>query len=418
MIANMNRRESVRRQMTAPNFPGKAALLSVLLTVSSGLSAYADARFDKWVHGFWPNAQKAGISVDLYNEAFRGVRPDPDVLRLAEKQPEFVTPVWDYIGKRVSKARIENGQEKLKEWNRWIDRIERSYGVDRHIFVSIWGLESAYGAVLENPKIVRNNIRSLSTLAYGDRRRGKYAKRQLIETLKIVQNGDVALSGMTGSWAGAMGHTQFIPTTYQAYAVDFDGDGRRNIWTSVPDALASTAAYLKASGWESGKTWGYEVKLPKGFDYRLADSKKKRSLAEWNRLGVKRVGGKSFPRPSDAGRLYLPAGARGPAFVMLKNFDVIKRYNNSNAYALAVGHLADRLRGGGDFATSWSKEYRPLSRKQIKQLQSRLNQRGYNAGTVDGKVGPGTRGAIRAFQRSAGLVPDGQPAVDVLKRLN
>ncbi|MEP3276072.1 MAG: lytic murein transglycosylase [Stappiaceae bacterium] len=406
------------RKHCNPSRRGKAAALSLLLTLTTGTAVFADARFDKWVHGFWPQAKQAGISVSLYNDAFRGLKPDPHVLKLAEKQPEFVTPIWDYVEKRVSKTRIENGQEKLKEWNRWIARIERTYGVDRHIFVSIWGLETAYGAVLQNKKIVRNNIRSLSTLAYGDRRRGKYAKRQLIETLKIVQNGEVALSDMTGSWAGAMGHTQFIPTTYQAYAVDIDGDGRRNVWTSVPDALASAAAYLKASGWEAGKTWGYEVKLPRGFNYSHADSKKKRPLSEWAKLGIKRAGGKAFPRPSDMGRLYLPAGARGPAFVMLKNFDVIKRYNNSNAYALAVGHLADRLRGGGTFATNWSKDYRPLSRKQIKQLQSRLNQRGYKAGTVDGKAGPGTRGAIRAFQRSAGLVPDGQPAVDVLQRLN
>lgn len=374
----------------------------------------ADGGFDRWVDRFRMTALAEGISISTYDRAFAGVTPDPTVLEKASRQAEFVTPVWDYLASAVSERRIVNGRAELSNWKRWLDRIEATYHVDRHIVVAIWGMESSYGAVLQNPNIVRSVIRSLATLAYAGGKRKKFGRRQLLAALAILQRGDVAPQRMTGSWAGAMGHTQFIPTTYNAYAVDIDGDGRRNIWTSVPDALASTAAYLKKSGWVTGKTWGYEVALPRGFDFGLGDNKAKRTLAEWRRHGVRRVNGRSFPRPDDEAYLLLPAGAGGPAFLMLKNFRVIKRYNNADAYALAVGHLADRLRGSGPLAADWPRSERPLTRTQIMELQRLLVRQGYATGGIDGKIGSKTRRAIRGFQSRRGMPADGYASTRLL----
>ena len=227
--------------------------------------------------------------------------------------------------------------------------MEEKWGVDRNVLIAIWGLESSYGQILDNPKIVKNVIRSLSTLAFKGGKRAEFWDRELIAALKILQNGDTTPDKMTGSWAGAMGHTQFIPTTYLAHAVDYDGDGRRNIWGSRQDALASAANYLAVSGWERGKGWGYEVKLPANFNFAHADGKSRKTLADWSKLGIQRANGGNYPRPDDSARLFLPGGAKGPAFLLLKNFDVIKRYNNADAYALAIGHLSDRLKGFGSF---------------------------------------------------------------------
>ena len=339
------------------------------------------------------------------------------MLEKARYQPEFVRPLWDYVDSAVSEKRLENGKAKLREYSRLLDALERTYGVDRHILVAIWGMESSYGQVLDNPKIVKSVIQSLATLAYADRRRARFGRQQLIAALKILQRGDISPPGLTGSWAGAMGHTQFIPTTYNAYAVDFDGDGRRNIWTSPADALASAAHYRKKSGWVSGKTWGYEVVLPRRFDYRLADGDTTRTLGQWQKLGIRRAGGRSFPRPADRAELLLPGGANGPAFLLLRNHFVIKRYNNATSYALAIGHLADRLRGGGAFAQAWPRSERPLSKTELRELQSQLARSGYYAGRIDGKIGPMSRAAIRAYQVRAGLAADGYAGALLLNRL-
>lgn len=379
-------------------------------------TAHADA-FDNWVRDFWPTARAAGVSANTYNAAFAGVRPDTSILKSASNQAEFVRPIWSYLDSAISDTRLSNGKQKLIEYRSTLDAIEARYGVDRHIVVAVWGMESSYGAVLDNPKIVKSVIRSLATLAYADRRRKKFGRQQLVAALKILERGDIHPAGMTGSWAGAMGHTQFIPTTYQAYAVDFDGDGRRNIWTSIPDALGSTAAYLNKMGWRSGETWGYEVELPRNFDYELADEKTQRSLADWSRLGVSRTADRNFPRPSDKAVLYMPSGARGPAFLLLKNFRVIKRYNNANAYALAVGHLGDRLRGGGTFAKSWPRDAKPLTRSDKKALQQLLQARGLYNGAIDGKIGARSRAAIRQYQNRIGHIPDGYASTDILGKL-
>jgi membrane-bound lytic murein transglycosylase B len=379
--------------------------------------AQSQAGFQRWVANFWPSAQSAGISRSTYERGFAGVRLDPAVLEKARYQPEFVRPLWDYVDSAVSEKRLENGKAKLRENRRLLDALERTYGVDRHILVAIWGMESSYGEVLDNPKIVKSVIQSLATLAYADRRRARFGRQQLLAALKILQRGDVSPSGLTGSWAGAMGHTQFIPTTYNAYAVDFDGGGRRNIWTSPADALASAAHYLKKSGWVGGKTWGYEVVMPRRFDYRLADGETTRTLAAWQKLGIRRVGGKNFPRPSDRAELLLPGGANGPAFLLLRNHFVIKRYNNATSYALAIGHLADRLRGGGAFAQAWPRSERPLSKTELRELQSQLARAGHYKGSIDGKIGPMSRAAIRAYQVHAGLAADGYAGAMLLNRL-
>ncbi len=396
---------------------GLLALVLFIAGLAVPAQAQSQAGFQRWVADFWPVAQSSGISRSTYERGFRGVKLDPTVLEKARYQPEFVRPLWDYVDRAVSQKRLENGKAKLQEHRRLLDALERSYGVDRHILVAIWGMESAYGEVLNNPKIVKSVVQSLATLAYADRRRARFGRQQLLAALKILQRGDVSAGGLTGSWAGAMGHTQFIPTTYNAYAVDFDGDGRRNIWASPADALASAANYLNKSGWVSGKTWGYEVVMPRRFNYQLADGAQTRTLAQWQKLGIRRAGGRNFPRPGDRAELLLPSGAKGPAFLLLRNHFVIKRYNNATSYALAIGHLADRLRGGGAFAQAWPRSERPLSKAELRELQAQLARTGHYKGRVDGKIGPMSRAAIRAYQARAGLDADGYAGATLLDRL-
>ena len=398
--------------------PAKTGALALAAFALLAQPILADAGYDRWVRDFWPQARAKGVSKSTYRAAFRGMKPDPEILERAESQLEFVTPIWEYLARTVTDKRIETGREMLRTHRRVLDAIEARYGVDREYVVAIWGMESSYGAVLDNPKIVKPVIRSLSTLAYKGGRRARFGRAQLLAALQILENGDVKPRGMLGSWAGAMGHTQFIPTTYAAYAVDFTGDGKRNIWTSIPDALASTANYLKVSGFREGQTWGYEVALPRGFDYALADSrKKKRTLAEWQRLGVQRANGRAFPRLSDEAYVLLPAGSRGPAFLILRNFRAILRYNNADAYAMAVGHLADRLIGGNPFYAPWLENDRTLSRTERKELQKALNRRGLDTGGVDGKIGPRTLAAVRNYQANSGLVADGFASYTLLQRL-
>ncbi len=377
----------------------------------------ADAGFDKWVQSFGATAKTAGISRATYDAAFQGVTLDPEVLEKARTQPEFNTPMWQYVVTRVSEKRVEAGREMLQRYKPVLDKIEARYGVDRNIVVAIWGMESTYGEILQDPTIVKNVVRSLATLAYADKSRAKFGRQQLVAALKILQRGDISVAGLTGSWAGAMGHTQFIPTTYEAYAVDFDGDGRRDVWNSPADALASTANYLRKSGWVTGAAWGYEVALPAGFNSKLARDGKSRAISEWTRLGVARVAGRAFPRPGDKAVLVTPAGGDGPAFLMLRNHYVIKRYNNSTAYALAVGHLADRLMGGGEFVRSWPNGERPLTQAELEEIQRHLAKAGYYDGEIDGKLGPASRDAIRAYQNGRGMTADGFGGLRLLETL-
>lgn len=377
-------------------------------------SVRADASFQRFVDSFQDDARRAGVSRDTYRRAFDGVGPDAEVLKRAEHQPEFTKPIWEYLDSAVSKTRIDNGREMLRKYGGVLARLEERYGVDKHVILAIWGMETAYGSY----KGDKYTIQALATLAWSGSRQS-FGRQQLLAALKILQNGDTTPKHMIGSWAGAMGHTQFIPTTYQSYAVDYDGDGRRDIWDTIPDALASTANYLKVSNWRPGETWGYEVELPRNFDYELASTSTVKTLGDWTRLGVRRAYGKSFPRPDDQASIILPAGAHGPAFAVLNNFRSILRYNNATSYGLAVGHLADRIRNPNfpGFARPWPKDYKPLSRDQRFELQQLLARGGFLKGEVDGIIGSGTRGSIRAFQRSRGLIVDGYPSVKLLEIL-
>lgn len=392
--------------------------LALLINLSGHINpAQANAGFQKWIRDFYSVAANSGISKSTYNSVFAGITsPDPEVIESANYQPEFKSKVWDYLDNRITSSSISKGLEMKVKYKSWLDKIEKKFGVDRHILLAIWSMETSYGAALEKDKSLRSVARSLATLAYLDKRRRKFARSQLIAAMKIVQEGDVSASGLRGSWAGAMGHTQFIPTSYRAWAVDIDGDGRRNIWESVPDALASAANLLKKNGWRTGKTWGYEVRTPRGFSEAKVGSKS-RTLSQWSQMGVRRVSGKSFPRPSDRANIKILAGSKGPAFLMLKNFFVLKSYNNADKYALAVGLLADRLAGYGDLVVDWPRGYIRLNEEESKELQVRLARLGLYDGEIDGKIGSGSRAAIVAFQKRAGMEQTGYASRKVLSKL-
>jgi len=388
------------------------ALIVFAMLAVSVLPAEADQAFSDWLKSFRADAAAKGISGKTLDAALTGLKPDPDILEAQNNQAEFVKPIWDYLGSAVSQARIRKGRAQLRRYARQFAAIEEKYGVDRHYLAAIWGMETSYGSFMGNKSV----IRSLATLAYkGDRT--SFGRSQLLAALRILDNGDIDVANMEGSWAGAMGHTQFIPTTYLDYAVDFTGDGTRDIWRAISDALASTANFLNEKGWNTGETWGYEVILPDGFDYALADGRTQRTLAEWAEFGLKRPSGNAFPRPSDPARLIVPAGAGGPAFLLINNFNVIKRYNNATAYALAVGHLADRLMGFGPIQQSWPTDEQPLARSEREELQQLLADMGFLRGKIDGIVGPNTKAAVRAFQRSRDLVPDGFPTKRLLEKM-
>ena len=387
-------------------------LLAAAPVLGLALPAPAHANFAKCVEGFWPSAKAAGISRATFDRAFAGMTPDPEVIESAKYQPEYVRPIGEYVDRVVSAKRIELGRQKLVELKPLLDQIETRYGVDRHIVVAIWGVESNFGAQAGE----KNVIRSLATLVCSGTK-AKFARSQMNAALKILQRGDVSHEAMNGSWAGAMGHTQFIPTTYSAYAVDYDGDGKRDIWGNIPDALASTASYLKVSKWRPGETWGYEVKLPKGFNPKGISEKNLKTLGQWQSMGVVRINGQPFPRAGDKAGLFAPEGAKGPAFLVLNNFRSLLRYNQANSYALSVGHLGDRLAGYGPFVTPWPTDEKHLSLEQRMELQQRLAARGLLEGEPDGIIGPATLEAVRVFQRERGLQVDGFPSFTILELL-
>jgi membrane-bound lytic murein transglycosylase B len=372
--------------------------------------------FGSWKAGFRQRALAAGITGAVFDAAFAGVAVNERVLELDRYQPEFVRPIWEYLDSAVSQTRIADGRLRASEQHETLRGIEERYGVDYGIVAAIWGIESAYGTDYGAIPV----IESLATLAYEGRRRD-FAEEQLLAALRIQQAGDVSPGRMVGSWAGAMGHTQFIPTSFEDYAVDFTGDGKRDVWADDPaDALASTANYLARFGWRRGEPSVIEVTLPDGFDYGLADDSTRKSAAEWEALGVRRAG--TGPLwPSDAVAILLPAGAKGPALAVYPNFRVIKRYNNATSYAMAVALLAGQIDNaiafGARVAMDWPRGDRPLSRDETEELQQRLTALGYPTEGVDGIVGPNTRSAIRNFQRDKGLVPDGYISAALLARV-
>lgn len=380
--------------------------------VARDLPSPQPASFVEWRAGFRQRALAQGIRPEVFDAAFAGVGVNAEVVRLDGRQAEFTKPIWDYLDSAASPTRVETGRAKAAELSDTMAAIEARYGVDPQAVLAIWGMESNFGANRGTIPVVE----SLATLAYEGRRRS-FAEDQLVGALRILQSGDVDPSHMVGSWAGAMGHTQFIPTSYLSYAQDFTGDGRRDVWSDNPrDALASAANYLAKSGWQHGRPWGLEVRLPAGFNYGSADASNRRPVADWSARGVTRLNGGRLPDHGPAA-IIAPAGAKGPAFIVYQNFYVIKKYNNATSYAMGVGHLGDRIAGGGPFVGSWPRGERELSRSEKIELQERLTARGYATGKADGVIGPDTITAIRAFQHANGMVPDGYASALVLQKL-
>ncbi|MDC0660169.1 lytic murein transglycosylase [Leisingera sp. SS27] len=374
--------------------------------------AAAEAGFDGWISGFKARATAQGINAEVLENAFAGVSYDAEVIRRDRNQSEFTKTIWDYLDSAASDLRVKNGKSALRDQQARLDQIEAEYGVEKEIVVAIWGLESSFGTFRGKMDV----IRSLATLAF-DGRRGAFFEGQLVAALKILQAGDVAARKMTGSWAGAMGHTQFIPTSYLDYAVDFTGDGKRDIWSDNPaDALASTAAYLAQFGWVKGQPWGVEVTLPQGFDYTLADREIEKMPSEWASAGITGLDGNAVQDHGPASIL-LPAGSEGAAFMIFRNFAVLERYNTADAYVIGVGHLADRIKGGAPIQSSWPRGDRALSLSEREEMQERLTRAGFDTDGVDGKIGPKTIGAVRAYQVANGLTPDGYASLRLLQRL-
>ncbi|MEM0988151.1 MAG: lytic murein transglycosylase [Pseudomonadota bacterium] len=366
------------------------------------------ASFQEWQVQFRAKALAAGITPAVYDRAFRNVSLNQTVLDLDTRQPEFTRAIWQYLDSAVSSSRIATGRRLANEKLALLGQIEPRFAVDSEYVLAIWGLESGYGSNFGSIPV----IESMATLAY-DSRRSAFAEEQLIAALRILQAGDISPDRMVGSWAGAMGHTQFIPTSFLEYAVDYSGDGRRDLWSpDAVDALASTANYLARFGWRQDAPVVVEVLLPAGFDYLLADDRTERTAAQWAALGI-RVRAGALP-PGERLRILLPAGANGPAFATYPNFRVIKRYNNATSYALAVAYLGEAIAGRAAIQGSWPRGDNPLSRTEKQELQQRLTDLGFDTQGVDGIIGPNSRAAVRRFQQAMGLIPDGYVSSSLL----
>ena len=372
----------------------------------------AAANFDSCVASMWPDAARRNISQESFQRFTAGLTPDLRIMDLLDSQPEFTKSIWDYLDILVNDNRLAKGREVLAKYKAQFDATEKAYGVDRYIIAAIWGIESNYSTQMGD----RSVLQSTATLACIGRRQN-YFRDEFLSALEILHHGDLSPEQMRGSWAGAFGPTQFMPTAFKRFAVDADGDGRRNVVDDPADLIASTANNLKKDGWQNGQSWGYEVVVPKDFNYMLADRAKVMTFAQWERLGLKRANGQPFPATSDKAYLLAPAGAEGPGFLMLQNFRVIMKYNPAEAYALAIGHFADRLRGGTPFVQAWPRQERELSRAERLELQQLLAQRGFYRSTPDGQLGGETREALRSFQASVGAPADGFASSEMLDRL-
>ena len=380
----------------------RAFALSILLLLPAlpGPAAANERAFNAFIKEIKQEAKKDGIA-RKHLKALDRLTPDPEVQRLAARQPEYVKPIWAYLTHMVTEDRLRLGRKELQSREAFLDGWEEKYGVPRGILIAIWGVETNYGGNKGSFSV----LRSLATLGY-EGKRADFGRQQLLYALRILQSGDVALADFKGSWAGAMGHTQFIPTTYADYAADGTGDGIKNIWTEPRDALASSAYYLKRMGWQKGLAWGFEVSVPSDFNFAEARIKNTKTPAYWRDKGVTAINRKI---DDDLGEvsIFAPAGLRGPVFMLTKNFRVLLRYNTAPAYALAVGHLSQRFFGAAPFKQDWPQSDRPILPEEIAELQRRLRKAGYDTGDIDGVLGRQTIAAVRNFQKDRGLAADG-----------
>ena len=371
-----------------------------------------EARFYAFLRDFRAEALAAGIMPATYDRAVSNITLNPKVEELNEKQPEFVRPIWDYLAGAITDTRISRGRDQMAAHAQLLARLQDSYGVPQEVLTAIWGLETGYG---QNEGSF-NLFEALATLAF-DGPRMEYGRRQFIAALKIADIEGRDPVTMTGSWAGAFGHTQFVPTTFLEHAVDGDGDGKRDLWNSPADALASAANYLKQSGWRPGESWGEEVQLPQGFAYEQAEAGLRKPIAEWAKLGVHNAAGQPLQDSAEEAAILLPAGYRGPAFLVRNNFNVILRYNSATAYALAIGLLSDRLKGAGIVQAKWPLDEVPLDEPSRTALQEGLTALGFSTGGADGVLGRRTQQAIRDYQKSRGLPADGFATTGLLTRI-
>ena len=383
------------------------AVLAALLLVQAVPARAQDQSFAAFTAELWTDAQAKAITRVTFDTALKGVTPDQRVIAATKRQPEYGKPVGDYVNAIVSNRRIADAQLKAREWVKTFDDVEKKFEVERWVLLALWGMESDFGTEKDRWDV----FRSLATLAYV-KYRDPYFRNELLVAMQIMQNSRLPREKMVSSWAGAMGQTQFMPSNFVDYAIDFSGDGRADIWSNVPDVLASTANYLRKWKWNPALPWGFEVTVPKSFDYMRSRA----NFTEWEALGVRRADGKQFPS-SGQGILFFPSGADGPGFIVTENFDVLKEYNNSDAYAIAVGHLADRIHGGGLIKAAWPKDDRQLSRDARIALQRKLSALGYKVNEFEGHIDFDLRDNIRAEQKKLGMVPDGTPTLLLLDRL-
>ena len=402
----------LRRRSRHRSVSGLLVASLFLFALASSATATGSAPFHQWIEDLRREALERGIDSATFDAALAGVQPIPKAVELDRRQPEFRQTFWEYLDQRVTPERVANGRELLVRHRDLLNAVEKRYGVQPRFIVALWGLESNFGGSTGNFPLYS----SLATLAY-DARRREFFREQLFAALELLQRGDLAATAKS-SWAGAIGQPQFIPTTYRDYAVDFNGDGRRDLESALPDIFASAANYLAKAKWRGDLTWGREVLLPSGFNYTLSGLNTKKSLTEWSRLGVRRADGTPLPGTNVDGSIILPGGADGgPALLVYSNFHTIMTWNRSILYAVAVGHLADRLAGQGPFVATRRTGEVALSRNDIMEVQRILSRLGYDTGGIDGLVGESTREAIRSFQQQASLRADGYPSATLLDRL-
>ena len=400
--------------LIVPSTPARAAHTTPVKPApkrTEAPEAQSDAAFRKFVGELWPLAKAQGVSRATFDAAFKGVTFDRKIVAYTKDQPEFAKPIWQYLESAVSASRIERGRAKAEEQRSWLAKARSTYGVEESIVMGIWGMETEFGAFEGSDNVIRS-LASLAFLHF----RSDYFRDELIAALEILEDGDIGPRDMRGSWAGAMGQTQFMPSSFNDYAVDFEGHGRRDIWNSAPDAIGSTANYLAKHGWIAGAPWGFEVRLPQDFKLTDADSSHLAPFSSFAERGVARTDGGDLPHTGDA-QLLIPAGLKGPIFLVTSNFKTIKSYNNSTSYALGVALLGDAIMQRRTLQTPWPVHDPQLGEREVRDMQTRLRKLGYDVGDVDGKVGDTLRAALRAYQEAIGASPDGYPTPAVLRKM-